>query len=213
MNTLLSLKLTGLAMALTVAACGGGGGGGDPISSAVSGGGSSAPATAVVGSTTGTVAAPATGSATTTQTPSPNTTTGYTKATLSGVFGRCPIGGGETKDWWLCMAGLEFSGLTTFGGKACSMRVRTDGAFEYTSDGTTKITPKAVENIGTGLYSHVTNGSGLIHGISASLIIATEALLLAGDSTLSVGVELSQNPGNLSYQVSYRGELCNLNIQ
>jgi hypothetical protein len=205
MNTSLSLKLVGTAMALTVAACGGGGGDDDPISSAISGG----------GSTTGTVAAPATGSATTTQTPSPNTTTGYTKATLSGVFSRCPVKGlSPNGDWWACMSGLEFVGSTTFGNKVCSMRVRNDGAFEYTSNGITKTTPTALENlVKTGSYGHSTTGSTVYHYLNAEMSFLTQALINSGEGFIYARIDLNQVPGNVAFDVTYQGESCSLSIQ
>jgi hypothetical protein len=206
--------LVGLVLTAALAACGGGGG--DPISSAISGGDSGAAAattgTASTGATTtgvstGTVTAPATGTGSTTQT---TTTSGYTKATLSGVYSRCPLKtASQNSDWWTCVTGLEFVGLTTFGGKACSLRVRNDGAFEYTSNGITYVTPNKVDNVfrQAGSYGHAVITSPERHIFRADQYFSDASGRNYGD----VSIELTNAP--TSYEVIFSGESCKLNIQ
>lgn len=188
-------------LVLALTACGGGGSDVDPTSLAVSGG----------GSVTAPVSPP-------TETTTSSTTSGYTKATLNGVYSRCPIKQvlAATSDaWWTCIAGLEFVGLTAFGGKACSLIVRSDGAFEYTSNGVKRTTPTASNNLATAAstYQHAIIGTAGYHNFRASSNFVNQALIQSGISVLAVEVVLSQVPDLVSFEVSYQGESCSLNIQ
>lgn len=210
--------LVGVLITAALAACGGGGG--DPISSAISGGGSGAVATTTGAASTGTVTTPATGIvATTSATTSPTQpvtatpSSGFAKATLSGIFANCPLMSGATKEWWTCMAGLEFVGVIAFGSKTCSMRIRTDGAFEFTNNGTTKITNKPVDLYAAGSYVHViTAGMSRGHVLKAN-IFTTNSPVLTDPPLFVIGVDLDQTITNPTYQVSYGEDICKLNIQ
>ena len=106
------------------------------------------------------------------------------------------------------MAGLEFVGVTAFGGNACSMRIRADGAFEYSRPGVFKVTNKPVDLYATGGYNHfVLSGE---HNLIAQLFTSNSTVLT--DSPLfMIQVDLRQSA--LKYQVSYGEDICKLNIQ
>lgn len=142
--------------------------------------------------------------------PAPAPTGGYAKATLSGVFANCPVTSGATKEWWTCMSGLEFAGLTTFGGQVCSMRIRTDGAFEFTNNGVTKITNKPIDLYAAGSYYHQIFPGG--HALKAN-ILTTNSPVLTDPPLFVIEVELNQLAPNPTYQVTYGGDICKLTIQ